>query len=187
MRRIKLLSASATPPVCFPVKKTIEPPDIHHLNAAIGWLELNNHVEAGEEIARVSTTNLTHPDVLEVRWAVCAEGQSWDAAAEVAEALVKVAPKRASGWVHRAYAVRRMRGGGIERAQELLLPALARFPKDGLIPYNLACYAAQLGQLDQAWERLNQAMKRSGAVAVLKEQALADKDLEPLWDRIRGL
>src|SRR5258705_7191799 len=87
--------------------KNLEPPDTHHLKAAVGWLELGNHAEAGEEIARVSAANLNHPDVLEVRWAICAEGKSWAAAAEVAQALVTVAPERASGWVHRAYAVRR--------------------------------------------------------------------------------
>ena len=169
------------------VTKKLEPPDTHHLRAAVGWLELGNHVEAGEEIGRLSAANLNHPDVLEIRWAVCAAGQSWDAAAEVAGSLVGAAPERSSGWVHRAYAVRRMRGGGIERAEKLLLPALDKFPKESVIPYNLACYAAQLGRLDEAWERLLKAIETEGDVNEIKERALLDKDLEPLWERIRGL
>src|SRR2546426_672148 len=127
------------------VAKKLEPPDSHHLRGAVGWLELGNPVEAGEEIARVSAANLEHPDVLEIRWTICAESGSWDAAATVAESLVVVAPERSSGWVHRAYAVRRMRGGSLERAEKLLLAALDKFPKESVIPYNLACYAAQLG------------------------------------------
>lgn len=166
--------------------KKLESPDIHHVRAALGWMELGNHVEAGEEIARVSAANLNHPDVLEIRWAICAEGKSWDAAAEVAESLVAVAPERSSGWVHRAYAVRRMRGGGIEQAEKLLLPALEKFPKESVIPYNLACYAAQLSRLDAAWEWLQRAMKGEGDKEVLIERALADQDLEPLWPRLRA-
>ena len=153
----------------------------------MGWLELGNHVEAGGEITRVSPANLHHPDVLEIRWAICAAGQSWEAAAEVAESLVAVAPERSSGWVHHAYAVRRMRGGSTERAEELLLPALEKFPKESLIPYNLACYAAQLGRLDDAWERLCTAIKTEGDLNAVKVRALSDTDLEPLWERIRGL
>jgi len=45
----------------------LESPDIHHLLAAQGWLELDNPSEAGEEIARISPANLEHPDVLNVR------------------------------------------------------------------------------------------------------------------------
>src|SRR5713226_1719332 len=95
---------------------TLGPPDSHHLSAAIGWLELGNHVEAGEELAKISPSSLEHPDVLEARWAVCAAGKSWDAALQAAEILVLRAPERFSGWVHRAYALRRVRGGGLQAA-----------------------------------------------------------------------
>ena len=167
--------------------KKLEPPDTHHLKAAVGWLELGNHTEAGEEIARVSAANLNHPDVLEVRWAICAEGNSWDAAAEVADTLVAVAPERASGWVHRAYATRRARTGGLAQAEKLLIEALIKFPKESLIPYNLACYAAQLGRPDDAWDWLHKAMEVEGDVKTIKHRALGDTDLKPLWERIREL
>ena len=164
----------------------LEPPDIHHVRAALGWLELGNPAEAGDELARVSAANLHHPDVLEVRWAVCAEGKSWEAAAEVAESLVAAAPERASGWVHRAYAVRRVRGGGLEQAEKLLLAALDKFPKESLIPYNLACYAAQLGRLEEAWDWLLRAAGVEGRLEGVRERGLDDADLEPLWEKLRG-
>lgn len=163
----------------------IPPPDLHHLRAALGWLELGNHAEAGNELARVSLEHLDHPDVLELRWAVCAEGRSWAAAAEVAGRLVAIAPDRVSGWVHRAYAERRRRGGGLPKAEALLRPALERFPKDSLIPYNLACYAAQLGRLDDAWSLLQRAMSVEKDPQDIRRRALADSDLEPLWPRLR--
>jgi len=169
------------------VVNKIEPPDIHHLKAAVGWLELGNHVEAGEEIARISAANLNHPDVLEVRWAICAEGNSWDAAAEVAQTLVGVAPDRAKGWVHRAYAARRAVKGSLAQAEKLLIEALHKFPKESVIPYNLACYAAQSGRLDEAWDWLHKAMEVEGDVKTIKTRALSDTDLKPLWERIREL
>ena len=167
--------------------KKLEPPDTHYLKAAVGWLELGNHDEAGEEIARVSAANLNHPDVLEIRWVICAEGNSWDAASEVAETLVAVAPERASGWVHRAYATRRARTGSLAQAEKLLIEALDKFPKESVIPYNLACYAAQLGRLDEAWDWLHKAMEVEGDVKAIQQRALGDADLKPLWERIRGL
>ena len=165
----------------------IEPPNTHHLRAAIGWLELGNHVEAGEEIARITPALLDHPDVLEVRWAVCAAGASWDAALAVAETLVGIAPERSSGWVHRAYALRRSRGGGLQLAWAALRPAFEKFPKEDVIPYNLACYSAQFGRLDEAWEWLHKAMESAGDVKAIKERALADSDLQALWERVREL
>lgn len=165
----------------------LEPPDTHHLSAAVGWLELGNPSEAGEEIARLSPPALNHPDVLEVRFTICAAGQRWDAAAEIAEALIGVAPERSSGWVHRAYALRRSQGGGLPLAWAVLRPAFDKFPKVSIIPYNLACYAAQFGRLEEAWDWLHKAMEAEGDVGRIKQMALHDQDLQALWERIREL
>ena len=53
-----------------------------------------------------------------------------------------------------------------------------------LIPYNLACYACQLGDLlgDQSW--LERAAKKNG-FRPLKQMALEDPDLRPLWEFIK--
>ena len=162
-------------------------PDAFHLRAAVGWLELGNPAEAGEEIARISGNAIAHPDVLEVRWQICAATQSWDAAAPVAEELVAAAPKRVSGWIHRAYAIRRAANGGLQKAWDALLPAAKLFPKDPLIAYNLACYAAQFARLDEAWDWFQKAISLTDDLDAMKQMALADRDLEQLWERIRSL
>ena len=160
------------------------PPDTHHLSAAIGWLELGDHAEAGGELARISEPFLDHPDVLEVRWAICAAGRSWEAALGAAELLIAKAPRRVTGWIHRAYALRRVRHGGLQRAWAALRPAFDKFGKEPLVPYNLACYAAQMGRLDEAWDWLHKAMAAAGSVSKIKQMALADPDLQPIWERI---
>lgn len=162
----------------------LQPPDSHHLRASLGWLELGNHVEAGVEVSRISSENLDHPDVLEIRWSVCAAGQSWAAGRQVAEKLVKLAPERSSGWIHRAYSIRRDKDGGLEQAWQALIPAFERFPKEPIIPYNLACYAALFQRPDEAWDWLQKAVSAAGDKKAIKRMALADPDLTILKSRV---
>ena len=65
-------------------------------------------------------------------------------------------------------------------AKALLLEAAKLFPEDGMIQYNLACYCAQLGQLDFAQEYLDKSYELGDAQKI-KLTALDDDDLKPLW------
>ena len=161
----------------------LHPPDLHHLRAAIGWLELGNATEAGEEIARLSPEALDNPNVLGVRWQICAATQSWEAGRDVAERQVQGHGKSRS----LQSAIRRAKDGGLEKARDALLPAATRFPKEPLIPYNLACYAARSGLLEEAWTWLQKALQAGGEKPVIQALGLADEDLQPLWDRLRNL
>jgi len=50
-----------------------------------------------------------------------------------------------------------------------------------MIQYNLACYCAQLGQLDTAQEYLGKSYELGDAKQI-KLIALDDEDLKPLWE-----
>ena len=164
----------------------LEPPDTHCFLAAVGWLELGNLAEARAELAQVSEGQQEHPDVLELRWSISAQEKRWDEALQIAQAQVRRAPKRSSGWLHQAYALRRVPNGSIQKAWEALLPAFDKFPKEPTIPFNLSCYACQLRQLDVARDWLNRAVAVGGKEKI-KQMALEDTDLEPLWAEIRQL
>jgi tetratricopeptide (TPR) repeat protein len=164
----------------------IEPPDSHRLNAALGWLGLGLREDAKAELDGISRVNQNHPDVLEARWAILAGEQKWDAALEVARKLLSQAPERANGWLHHAYALRRAPGGGLEKAWEALKPAMEKFPEEPIIPYNLSCYACQMRQLEEARVWLKRALNIGGKEKI-KQMALADADLEPLWEEIPQL
>jgi tetratricopeptide (TPR) repeat protein len=164
----------------------LEPPDTHCLSAAIGWLELGNPAEARAELDKVSSAYQRHPDVLEVRWMLCAEQRDWPAALSAARAILQAAPDRSSGWLHQAYALRRVSDGGVEKAWDALLPAFEKFPKEPVIAYNLACYGCQMNRLTEAQAWLKRALKIGGKEKI-KEMALRDSDLEPLWEEIRSL
>lgn len=162
----------------------LQPPDSHHLAAALGWLELGCPSDALTELERISSDLLGDPAVLEMRWSVHAEMKDWEAALPVAQALTQAAPDQPAGWLHQSYALRRVAGGGLQTAFDLLRSAADRFPEDWLIAYNLACYTCQLQQPDAAWEWLRRATVRGEKPRVL-QMALDDPDLLPLRDRIR--
>jgi tetratricopeptide (TPR) repeat protein len=163
----------------------LESPDTHYLLHAIGWIELGNLVEAKAELNRLSPAVGNHPDVLEVRWLICAEERQWDEGLEVAQELLKAAPERSSGWLHQAYALRRVAEGGLQKAWDALLPAFEKFPRAEIIAYNLSCYACQMNQLDSARLWLKRAIS-IGEKERIKHRALEDSDLEPLWGEIKG-
>ncbi len=70
---------------------------------------------------------------------------------------------------------------GVGAKAKLLLDEAAKlFPGDSMIHYNLACYNAQLGQLDAAQEHLDKSYELGDAKQI-KLMALDDEDLKPLW------
>ena len=81
----------------------------------------------------------------------------------------------------KAFSLRRANDGGVEKAEPVLLEAAKLFPDDSMIQYNLACYCAQLGQLDAAQEHLGKSYEL-GDARQIKLMALDDEDLKPLWE-----
>jgi len=157
-------------------------PDIHHLQAAQGWLGLGNWREARAELDNIPAELQSHPDVLQVRWAIHAAAKEWDSAAEVAEAFCKARPDSPFGFVHLAYALHEMKR--TQEAQNVLLPVVEKFRGEFIIRYNLACYACQLGDGEGAWQWLEKSMALTDPDEV-KQMALNDPDLEPLRTQIK--
>ncbi len=186
--RLSETPRSALPPSCAPCYTAavtpLEPPDTHLLRAAEGWLELGNHAEANAELDRITPTLRAHPNVLRLRWYICADTKSWDLAFEVASTLVRFQPDNAEHWLHRSYALHELKR--TREARDLLLPAADLFPDGDAIRYNLACYECQLGNLPKAKKWLAQAFALAKCEA-LQRYALKDPDLEPLWPHIATL
>jgi hypothetical protein len=166
--------------------KTLEPPELFFVAAAHGWLELGNVAEAKIELAQISGGWRNHPEVLEVRWDICAQEERWIEGLQVARELLLYAPDRSSGWVHQAYALRRVPEGSVKQAWTALLPAFEKFPTESIIPYNLSCYACQMQLLDAARVWLKRAAVIAGKDRI-KRMARTDPDLQALWPEIENL
>ena len=164
--------------------KTLEPPDTFYYTSAIGWLELGNKTEAAEELKHLSSESQEHPDVLELRWNLAANAKNWEDAAEIAAAMIRVSPEREFGWIHRSYSLHELKR--TQEAWDALLPAAKMFPQEFLVPYNLACYAAALENLDEARFWLSKAII-AGGIERVRSMAMQDVDLKSLWPEIQGL
>jgi Flp pilus assembly protein TadD len=103
-------------------------------------------------------------------------------ASAVASHLVKIEPQNEAWWINLAYSLRRSEG--VEQAEAILLRARAIHPKLAMIAFNLACYASVTGRMEDAKERLRNAIELDKDVRLL---ALDDEDLRPLWDWISRL
>ncbi len=165
--------------------KPLPPPDGHRFNAAVGWLELGNRHEARAELESITTENQRHPVVLELRWSLCVEEKDWSTGLRIAKELVEVSTDDAVGWLHYAYALRRVNNGGVEQAWNFLRPVAEKFPDEPVIAFNLACYACQLNRLDDARHWFKRACEIGGEKSI-KAMALADDDLKVLWPEIQA-
>ena len=98
------------------VVRPLQPPDTLHLRAAQGWLELGNYLEADAELEEITPQLRTHPMVLAVRWEIYAAAKKWEAALDIAAALIQLDPEDPLGWIHRSYALHELKRTKIGRA-----------------------------------------------------------------------
>lgn len=157
----------------------IDPQFQRRLLAASGFAELSLFQEAVQELEELPETSRELPIVLAVWLEVYQRWQKWSEAECVATHLVEIEPEEPSWPIARAYAIRRSRG--LVLAHEVLLQAGQKFPNCGTIQFNLACYAAQLGQLDEARRRLSRAIELDEGFS---KMAKDDPDLESIRNEI---
>ncbi len=157
------------------------PDDLHH-QAALGWLELGNHLEADKELDNIRPEWRAHPEVLKVRMEIYHRGESWAGLYEIANTLVKVQPSYEDAWVNRSFALHAL--NRTQDAYDNLLLVAEEYPESWVIPYNLACYCSVL----RRFERAQYWFKRAMAIdeKTVQHEALDDPDLQPLWDSMSG-
>ena len=85
-------------------------------------------------------------------------------------------------WIADAYATRR--NESIQKAREILLEGLVCHYENGIIRYNLACYACKLGSMGECMDFLKEAVKRDER---FKLMAMEDEDLESVREALRQM
>ena len=153
-----------------------------HVLASSGYLELGMLDDAALALEEIEPEDKNRTEVLGARVVLYIAAKKWDMAAAVASHLVKVEPENEAWWINLAYSVRRSEG--VEKAEAILLRAQTIHPKVAMIAFKLACYASVTGRMEDAKERLRNAIELNKDVRLL---ALDDEDLRPLWDWIAGL
>jgi len=162
--------------------RKLKHPDSFHLEAAEGWLELGDWLSADGELDLITPQLRAHPSVLVVRAMIYFKAKNWIGLIEISETLTKMLPKQSQGWIHRSFALHELKK--TQEAFDRLAPVADRFPKEWIVPYNLACYAAQLGNIQEseAWFKKAMAIDEH----TVKRSAIDDPDLDPLWKGMEG-
>jgi predicted Zn-dependent protease len=161
--------------------KPIEPPDVHYLNAAQGWLGFKNPSEAKRELDHITVDNQDHPEVLEARWQIAKFEGKFSDCMKLSERLTADIPQRALTW--QLYAQSYYLFKDYPKAYKILLLKLEEFPKDWPITYDLACYCCLLNRVDEGRKYLAQSMS-AGDARQIKRMALEDPDLKVLWSEL---
>lgn len=144
-----------------------------------GFLDLKMWARASQELSKIPTKHRDNTPYQELALRLAMEERQWQEAAGVARLLQQRVPEEPAFWVQLAYTTRRAQD--LPAAESILQEALERFPSVAIIPYNLACYACQSGNLERAAGYLDQAFSLDDA---FRELARADEDLKPLWGEL---
>ena len=161
--------------------KNLPHPDNKHLEAAEGWLGLGNWREASEELEKIAPEHRSHPFVLEIRYKINSEAGKWETALKAANELRESLPDNQWGHFYTAYALHEMKR--TQDAYDVLKTVVDEFPNHQFMRFNLACYSCQLGKSEEAMQWLKEAIAIGGKQD-LRQLALNDPDLEPLWKEI---
>lgn len=151
------------------------------LQRAEGWLELRLPMEASDELDDIQAAMRAHPAVLRLRYLIYSTSKKWDMALEIANCLRQQLPEDPFGGIQAAIALLRL--GRPQEAKAISLPLAPKFPKNATIPYNLACYCAQLGETEEAqvWFKAAMALDED----TVRRMGIDDPDLDPLWQGMR--
>jgi predicted Zn-dependent protease len=152
--------------------------DIAHqrlLVAAQGYSELGLPELALAELDLLPREVQATSIAMEARLSVLMQAKRWKSALPVGRELCRIAPDKTSGFIHAAFCLHEL--GQSREALELLVSGPAALKAEPTYHYNLACYEAALGNIDQARAHLKVsfAMDKS-----LKDYARTDPDLKPL-------
>lgn len=148
---------------------------LRQLSYAEGYLTLGLKAEAAEALSEIVASEREETPVLAMGLAVHTERGEWGNAAKLGAMLCEREPQVAGFWIQWAYATRRQ--AGINEALAILIRGVGLHPREAMFHFNLACYEAQLGNLDDARAFLDTAC---GLDPQFTELAKTDADLEPL-------
>lgn len=151
------------------------------LEKADGYMDLKMWDQALAELNKVPPEDEDSIAYRHIRLRLAIETEDWTTSTKLVIELQQALPEEPAFWVQRAYVARRAES--IQVARTILCDALSRFPQTPVIPFNLACYECQLGELQLAHEYLQAAFALDPSY---RDLALCDEDLEPLWGDLNG-
>jgi len=122
------------------------------LLAAQGYLELNMPSEALREIDSLPPASQRSEDVLQLRLIILMRARRWKDANDICLQLRELNPELSTGYIHGAFCLHEL--GLTAEAKKLLLDGPACLLHEPTYYYNLGCYDAILGNIEEAQHSL---------------------------------
>ena len=142
------------------------------LLAAQGYLELEMPAEALHELDSLGSDDQGREEILQLRLFILMRGRQWSRSLDVCERLRQSFPQAATGYIHGAFCLHEL--GRTSEAKEVLLSGPPSLEREATYFYNLGCYDAVLGNLDEATAALRTSFEMDNK---FREIAKYDPDL----------
>jgi tetratricopeptide (TPR) repeat protein len=146
------------------------------LLCAQGYFELGMVAEALEELDSLPPLRQQRSEVLQMRLLIHIRARRWQEALALSETLYHLRPDEALGFIHAAFCLHEL--GRTAEAKALLLNGPRALLSEPTYHYNLGCYDAALGNLEEAQAHLRVSFKLDKK---FRELARTDPDLKGVW------
>jgi len=143
------------------------------LLSAQGYIELEMPDEALREIDGLSLKDQLREEVLQMRLFIVMRAKRWEQALSICARLRATSPEGATGYIHGAFCLHEI--GRTLDAKQLLLAGPSSLLSEPTYYYNLGCYDAVLGNLDEAARHLETSFQMDRK---FREIAKFDPDLK---------
>jgi Putative Zn-dependent protease, contains TPR repeats len=149
------------------------------LLAAQGYIELEMPEEALHELDALPPEEQDLQEVLQVRLFILMRARNWQKAMLVCDRLRELLPNQTTGYIHGAFCLHEL--GRTGEARNMLLEGPAELLREATYYYNMGCYNAVLGNLEEAHRALEISFKMDGK---FREIAKYDPDLKAVADKL---
>lgn len=141
--------------------------------AACGYAELGMTRESVGELNDIDGAFQNRPEVLQLRLHHLMREKRWTQALRVSQKLCRAAPDCSAGFLHAGFCLHEL--GKTAQAKALLLRGPTALLKEPIYYYNMGCYEALLGNVNDARTHLETSFKMD---STFRELAKRDPDLE---------
>jgi len=149
------------------------------LLAAQGYIELGLYPEAVAELDQLPEQLRESEPVLTLKIAALMAARLWEAACAACARLRSSSPECTTGYIHGAFCLHEL--GRTTEARDLLLSGPASLLREPTFHYNLGCYAAVLGEPNEALRHLHRSFEMDSK---FREIARRDPDLKSVREAL---
>jgi Flp pilus assembly protein TadD len=145
------------------------------IQAACGYAELGMRRESLAELNAIDPRFQLRPEVLHLRLHHLMKAKRWAQALRVGQQLCRAAPDSSTGFLHAGFCLHQL--GKTAEAKKLLIAGPLALLKEPIYYYNMGCYEALLGNVQDAKVNLQISFKMD---ASFRRLAKKDPDLKAL-------